>query len=112
MKHCIITFYNLGNHSLHFKEAGSITILDETIIDEILSKKIFDNGLQALFDYNGIEYMTSEHFEIIENNSLTEFVRNLAKKDGVESIDVYHCFDFSFPSEYVYNSLDWKPETN
>ncbi|WP_139423956.1 hypothetical protein [Chryseobacterium mulctrae] len=110
MKHCIITFYKLGNHSLHFKESGDIFVSDENIVDEILKMKIFENGLQALFEYNGTEYMTSENFKIENEDSIVKFVRELAKNDEIESIDMYDCFTFSFPDEYVYNSLDWKPQ--
>ena len=110
MKHCIITFYTLGNHSLHFKEAGSMFVSDENIVDEILKMKIFENGLQSLFEYNGTNYMTSEHFTIKNDDVVVNYVRDLGKKESIENIDMYECFDFSFPEDYFYNSLDWKPQ--
>ena len=90
MKYCIITFY------MHGENIGTLPIIEEELVNEILSLGVYENGKSTIV-YNNTEYAVSSNFKAItkERGKIQQFVKDLAKGS------IYDSFNFSIPKEFV-----------
>lgn len=92
---CIITFYLSDKREY-------VLVTEDRTIHEIM-KVVSDHVFHHLFYYSKIRYETSNCIKMNDEKytSIIKLMKEIAKERAAKSIEMYECFDISFPSSFL-----------